>query len=577
MAPPDATRHDWRLDHLFVDGPKSWSIHIAVVLLAALAVDSTSPRDVFADRWLTYWTVLQVGLSLGQIALAVSYGRARSAWRPTIFGWLHTSLTAAVAIAWGTGAMLASLGSLEPFFYYTIALGGTALGAVASQNAFLRSCFASLWISLPLLALAHAAHHVGTAGISTAIMVLLYLATLTVLASRINRFLRDRISLTAELQASLDELGGVNAELEVQRRAAEAANVGKSRFLAQASHDLRQPVHAIGLLVGWLMERRLSPDIRGAIRQIETATEVLALQFRSLLDVSALETGRIQPVISAVPLAQVFASIDATNRRAAQAKGVALRIVRTSACVETDPGLLQTMVQNLVTNAIKYASGGKVLVGVRRRPDGLGIVVLDQGPGIPADRLTAVMEDFVRLPQPGTRQPEGLGLGLAIVSRLAALLKLRLVASSRLGRGSAFSLDGLRTTDAPRVATTSRGSRQPAVIDKSVLVVDDDPLVLDAMSRLLRQWGYDVTAMADPPRDIDGHDILLIDRHLQGGHDGLDILVGYGPGSGPPRRRILMSAAIDDELEEQAGSQGIVVLRKPVAPGQLRSAMLSSG
>lgn len=230
-------------------------------------------------------------------------------------------------------------------------------------------------------------------------------------------------------------------ELMEARAEAERANEAKSRFLAAASHDLRQPFQAMRLFHHLLDQQLADVRQREISRKLSEAMSGGEGLLNSLLDISTLEAGRITPSISEVPVREVLAQVTGELEPQATAKGLSLRVVPCSAVVRSDPVLLTRMVRNLLTNAVRYTRDGRVLVGCRRSGSHLRIEVWDTGPGIPADKLDAIFEDFYRLESGREGDGRGLGLGLSIVSRLARLLQHRASVRSWPGRGSVFSIE----------------------------------------------------------------------------------------------------------------------------------------
>jgi signal transduction histidine kinase len=240
-------------------------------------------------------------------------------------------------------------------------------------------------------------------------------------------------------EAAAAEARGHAAE-EAARSAAEAADASKSRFLSAASHDLRQPLAAIGHYAGALLRRLPSGEAREIAERIETAAADMKRTFATLLDLSRLEAGAIRPMLGPVDLTAVLASIESEFRETARLAGVTLRVVPARAIVATDRELLESVIRNLLSNAIKATPGGKVLLGVRRDPAGARVEVRDDGPGVPADRLAEIFDEYRSLSPSGGPSAEGAGLGLAIARRLAGRIGARLDVRSAEGEGAVFSV-----------------------------------------------------------------------------------------------------------------------------------------
>lgn len=353
------------------------------------------------------------------------------------------------------------------------------------------------------------------------------------------------------------------------RRAHEAALMAdraKSRFLAQASHDLRQPVHAIALFTNCLRDARLGPDESRMVDHIDRSLQSVSRLFRSLFDVSTLDSGRVRPRRETVALGEVMAEVVAQNAEAARGAGVELRLMPTRLRVEGDPGLIATVLQNLVSNAIKYAPGRPVLVGCRRRGGRVALEVHDRGPGIAPEHLPHVCDEFYRVPRIG-HDVEGVGLGLSIVRRMAGLMALELVVSSGRGQGTVIAIEGLPIADA--AAATGAGTRRQAtpLSGLRILLVEDDRAVREATAALLERWGCVVRAEAGAPAEADGCDVIIADYDLDGPETGLEVIARMRHRLGMPVPAILITGH-----EGLAGSaDDVPVLAKPVRPAELRA------
>lgn len=361
-------------------------------------------------------------------------------------------------------------------------------------------------------------------------------------------------------------------DIEQARHAAEEANLAKSRFLAQASHDLRQPVHAIGLFLNSLTQTGLAPEQRGIVDRIDRSLQGVAELFRSLLDISTLDSGAVTPKREPVSIDWLFRSLDQQNQAGAQWAGIDLRFVPSNHTVFADKALLLTMVQNLVSNAIKYAPRGAVLVGCRRRGDGISIWVVDRGPGIPADHLPRLFDEFYQIRKLGSADTQGVGLGLSIVKRLGALMGLEPEIRSKPGHGTGVAIHGLIA--APAVTRVpSRGNGYGAPLNNlRVLLVEDDVDVLDATAKLLRSWGAEVDAWSAIPPEAQSCDLIVTDFDIGGGVTGADCIALHRHMM-PPPMVIVMTGHGEIAIEQIIADDSILILKKPVQPAELRSAI----
>ena len=390
--------------------------------------------------------------------------------------------------------------------------------------------------------------------------------------------------MSSRLQQSYGELEqkvqARTAELALRRDEAERANAAKTRFLATASHDLRQPMHAIGLLVGVLRERLAEQDLRGLVDKTHQAVQAMEGLFGSLLDVSKLDAGAVQPQPSAFALQDLLRRVEASYAPLAAAKAIGLRVRPTAAVVFTDPALLERVLGNLIANAIRYTHQGGVLVACRRRGEGLLLQVFDTGVGIAADQLELIFEEFVRL---GGGHPgdQGLGLGLAIVKRTAALLGLPLQVHSCPGRGSVFSLllplALVRDANPSSLPNPLPEALRQRVRGAFVLVVDDDARNLEATAALLLQWGCLVAtagtaaaALAEAERHLRPPDVLISDLRLGPGQDGTALIRSLRAEAGLAVPALLVTADTQWPLPLDADIQ---VLQKPVGAARLLGAL----
>ncbi|MBU6269265.1 MAG: PAS-domain containing protein [Sphingomonadales bacterium] len=381
------------------------------------------------------------------------------------------------------------------------------------------------------------------------------------------------LDVTAEVRAR-DELERTLAELEARvaarthdlseanRRLAEADR-DKTRFLAAASHDLLQPLHAARLFTAAL-KREVRPEGAPLAARVDSAIVAAEDLLRALLDISKLDAGGIVPHPEPVVLARFLGELVASLQPMAAARGLVLRLGHAPGSVHTDPGLLRSLVQNFLTNALRYTEHGGVVVGVRRRGDMLRIDVVDSGVGIAPEQIDSVFGEFTRL---GQVEAEGLGLGLALANRLARLLGAEIEVSSRPGHGSRFSLVLPALADAGHALAAAPA--QPAghaVLD--VLVVDDDPRVVEATVAMLQAEGHRAHAAADIASALPFSrrvDAVLADYRLAGGEDGLSLIAAMRAEM-PGLPAVLITAEATSDVRAKAAALAVQVLAKPAAP-----------
>jgi signal transduction histidine kinase len=389
--------------------------------------------------------------------------------------------------------------------------------------------------------------------------------------------------LNASLELRVEErtaaLTRVNAELETARAKADAANRDKTRFLAAASHDLLQPLNAARLYTSSLIERAGGTALSELAHAIEASLTAVEDIMSALLDISRIDSGALRPAPVAFSVRDLLKKTEVEFAPLARERQVRLRLVGTSAAVLADRALVARIVQNLVSNAIKYTRpGGRVLVGCRVRGARVRLDVIDTGIGFNRDQHALIFAEFSRL-EHGARMAQGLGLGLSIVKRLVAALGLALELDSVENRGSRFSL----------YLPLSRTQRPPdeigppireSVINLAglkVLCVDNERTIIDAMEGLLAGWGCDVRS-ARSLRDIDKHqlllgwlpDLVLMDYHLDQ-TSGLDAIEWLRHNVGGHLPAALVTADRSPAVRALAEERGIPVVTKPVKPAALRA------
>jgi signal transduction histidine kinase/CheY-like chemotaxis protein len=369
-------------------------------------------------------------------------------------------------------------------------------------------------------------------------------------------------------------------KVEERTRQLEVANQAKSRFLATASHDLRQPLHALGLFVAQLHGRTKAEDRERIVAGIEAALSAMNELFNALLDISKLDSGVLTPKLTNFPITQLLKRLETTFAGVAREKGLALRIVSSDAWVRSDVILLERIASNLVSNAIRYTSTGGVLVGCRRRGETLRIEVWDTGAGIPRDQQQLIFSEFYRLHHSDGDQGGGLGLGLAIVDRLGRLLRHTIEIKSVLGRGSRFSI-AVPAIRRPVVAVKPKGAaptRFVALSSRLVVVIDDDPLVLEGMGGLIRSWGCSVVTgntdsavLAGLAKYDEPPDVIISDYHLRDGGTGLEAITRLRTALTATIPAFLMSGDTNPDPLRDARANGYSLLHKPVEPAVLRA------
>jgi PAS domain S-box-containing protein len=387
-----------------------------------------------------------------------------------------------------------------------------------------------------------------------------------------NETLEQRVEQrTAELSEAL-------AATAQAQRTAEAANASKTRFLAAASHDLLQPLNAARLFTSALRQQpALDAEARQLAERIDAAFRAAEDLLDALLDTSRLDTGSYRPEVGDFALAELFESLQGQFAVLAEQRGLRLRVVPTGLAVRSDPQLLRRVLQNFLSNALRYTRHGGVLLGARRAGGEVRIEVWDTGPGIPAEQCARIFGEFQRLEQPSPWGEKGLGLGLSICDRIAAMLDHRLDLHSSLGHGSCFAIIVPRRAAVPeRRQGVRRAGGSDEQLPLTVLCLDDDAAILDGMRALLGRWGVDCRTARDVAAAAaelrrGPVDLILADYHLADGIDGLQALQQLRTSCDPLPPAALITADGSSDLKQRARALGYPILHKPVRPAALRA------
>jgi two-component system CheB/CheR fusion protein len=358
----------------------------------------------------------------------------------------------------------------------------------------------------------------------------------------------------------------------------ERANRGKSRFLAAASHDLRQPLQTLSLLQGILAKRIKDPDSARLIGRIDETLGAMSSMLNALLDINQLEAGIVNPEVSDFPIADLFDRLRTEFAYHVKSKNIGWRVVSSGLTIRSDPQLLEQMLRNLLSNAVKYTKKGKILLGCRRRGDTLRIEVRDTGIGIPEDQLQAVFEEFHQLDNPARDRTLGIGLGLSIVQRLANLLDHPIDVRSRQGYGSVFAVEvPLGRLAQRRVIAANKGvSAHAERRSGKILIVEDDSTVREMLVLLCQEDGHSTVAAADS-RDVFAlaargtlrPDVIIADYNLPSDLTGLQIAAALRATLHEEIPVIILTGDITSNTLRNIASQRCLYLHKPVRPEEL--------
>jgi two-component system, sensor histidine kinase len=567
-------------------------VHAERLRLVLDGLAQSLPVGVFLALLLT-WTLYQpvigkavlgwlAAFCVSRISLVLYARRARmldlSAQRMRdIFRWLIVA-KAIEGVLWGLLVWIAFDTATLPGKLLLISL----MAAISGNAVSLLAPVLRLYLALTIPMLLVVASKLGSMGDAThfalALCCVLYIAGQFGQARLSARTIHSAISLRFE---NLELIEKLRVESELARQAtleAEDANLSKSKFLAAASHDLRQPIHAQGLFLAALSKSTLDAKQKAIVKHAQAASEASTEMLNTLLDFSRIEAGVVTPKPVLTPLQQLFHKLERELAPLADGKGLVYRVRDTPLVIHTDAALLELVLRNLITNAIRYTERGGLLVGCRVQKEMLTIGVYDTGIGIAPSQQAEVFKEFHQLGNPERDRRKGLGLGLAIAEGLCASLGYMLGLSSTPGRGSAF------TVALPRTAVIHSAELGPieeaahpveqAALDLTVLVIDDDETIRLGMQSLLTAWGClglsaesleDALALCAHTRPH----AIVCDYRLRNGLTGSTVIQALRSQLGLEVPCVLITGDTAPERIREAAQSGVPILHKPVRPDEL--------
>jgi signal transduction histidine kinase/ActR/RegA family two-component response regulator len=542
---------------------------IAGPMLVALLVHSAAVPLRTAAAFLA----VLVLHSSGRLALLRAYHKVRpppAAWRRWALG---ASISALVGgLCWGVGALfLMDPIRAELQLIVLLVCAGLAAGAISAFGTFLPAYYCNLFgIMVPTTIWAVGRNdelHLTYAALAT-----LWIAVIAILARSFSRILAESLRLQFDNR-------DLAADLRRQKDVAEDASRAKSRFLASASHDLRQPVHALGLFVGALRSREMDEEARRLVDRIEGSIAALDGLFTAILDISRLDAGAVEVHHRAFPIQPLLERVCRDEAAEAARKQIVLRLIPCRLNVESDPILLERILRNLVANAVRYTDAGRVVVGCRRG-ERLGIEVWDSGRGIPLDQHELIFQEFYQISNPERDRSRGLGLGLAIVRRLTQMLDIELTLRSAPDKGSVFRLAVRLAAAGASIPAQAIDLPSGTLNPRFVLVVDDETAVQEAMRALLTAWGHTVTTAGSGremlERTVDcatPPDLIICDYRLRGDESGIDTIQRLRSEFNDDIPAIIMTGDTAPDRIREAMASGCFLMHKPVSNSKLRAAI----
>lgn len=486
-----------------------------------------------------------------------------------------TALSLAEGIGWGWSAAAFAGDRFTTEMLILVVALNIAGAAIPTFGSYLPAFFAFFFpTTIPCVLWGIASVHSFPEAPTMLLLMLLYVFAVGGLGLIHNRSFKELIDLRIKTSVLAEDL-------RTQKELAERANHAKSSFLAAASHDLRQPVHALGLFVGALRGIPLTVEGAHLVDRIEQSTIAMDSLFSAILDISRLDAGVIEAHAEPFDLQPLLDRICSDYADEAKQKSISLVQCRSGATVNSDPVLVERILRNLVSNAVRHTDAGRVIVGCRRRGDKIRVEVWDTGPGIPDSDRDKIFQEYFQLRNPERDRTKGLGLGLAIVRRLANLLQCPISLRSDLGRGSCFAIEIPKAAAKAQPINALAGTHD-ASGHGLVLVIDDEIAIREAMNSLLTGWGYEVVT-ADSGVEMLAYlsknpvrpDIVICDYRLRGKENGIDVIHSIQShfDQAFPAMLITGDTAVNRLVEAQAS--GFLLLHKPVPNGKLRAAIVN--
>jgi signal transduction histidine kinase/ActR/RegA family two-component response regulator len=553
-----------------------------VAIIAAVGYQLT-----VGDARIWWWSAGTVGLAwLGLIAHRLVPAPGQQNFDPVRHGRFLVGLAAASGACWGALALL-FLRSGEPdsgtlILCLIAGMGSAALGIFGSvwpvALAYWLCCLVPLIIAL--------LRAEGTINWALAAGATAYLWAMSVYSYHASRMTLRSVELRFENEGLVARLRdqterALEAREMVERALVEAedANRAKTVFLASASHDLRQPLHAAGLYLGALSRAGLNDRQAHLVRHVMTSNEAANEMLSTLLDFSKVDAGVVQPQQRTFALQPLFHKLERELAPLAESKGLVFRLRDTRMVVQADPALVEMIVRNLLVNAVRYTERGGVLLGCRQRGARAVVEVWDTGIGIPQAQHREIFREFHQLGNPERDRRKGLGLGLSIVDGLARAMGVEVGLASREGRGSVFRVN-LPISQAAVIAAERAAEPGGDLSGLHVLLIEDDESVLAAMSDLLINWGCACETAASVDEAVARLDaftphLLLVDYRLRDHRSGIEAVSLIRERLGPELPAILVTGDTGPQRLREAHASGLILLHKPVPAERLHGALLS--
>lgn len=556
-----------QINHLYQQFPRVLAYSVLVMLLLALML-----REAIPAIHMTTWLLAMVTVLLLRTALYFCYRFRRDNSPDSRWAHWFVLFAGVSGLVWGmAGVVLFAPEHLELQALILLVLAGMGAGSAAVLPMYLPAFYAYFPISMipagVMMFLQADSFHVFMG-----IFDIVFMMGLMTFGRAVGEAFRGSLELRYE------NIELVKA-LESQRDELERVNLAKSKFLAAASHDLRQPMHALSLFSEVLDRKATDKKIRELAGNIRSSVGALERLFAALLDISRLDAGVLFPEIECFPVQAVIKRVINDCMPDAREKQLDLRSESCDAYTESDPTLLERIVRNLVANAIRYTQSGSVTIRCDRQSGCLLLSVEDTGTGIASDQQENIFEEFTQLDNPERDRSKGLGLGLSIVRRLARLLDHPLRLQSQPGLGTRFTLQlPLRENQNPIQHESQQGTyRADTQLQRVVLVIDDDPEVRTGMQLLLESWGCSTSCVATAEEALQlaasnmFFDAIVSDIRLPGNARGTRLIENLRELQGREVPALLVTGDTEPARLQEANECGLELLHKPVKPARLRA------
>jgi signal transduction histidine kinase/CheY-like chemotaxis protein len=546
---------------------------LATSVLLATALNYLSVTDATTSvAWVTS-TAMCVG---AHVILRRAYHRRPTSdanWQRWALGFTAVSLVEGITWGWASVYL-----APEGFFEIQVLVLAVTFGVVAAAIPARGSYFPAFCVLFFPATIPYVLLKIGdTSQVQqiSGLFMLFYIAGMGGLAFNVNHNFKAAACLRIRSTALAEQF-------RQQKELADEANRAKSRFVAAASHDLRQPAHALSLLIGALRGIELPAEATLLVALIENSAVALDRLFAALLEISRLDAGIVEVHRQNLPIYPLLSRICSDYRELAAAKNITLKLKPCGASVFTDPVLFgDRIMRNLIANAVHYTDRGRVVVGCRIRGPYLSVEVWDTGPGIPTDQQQRIFEEFYQLKNVERDRAKGLGLGLAIVRRLTDLLGHQLSVVSQPDRGSCFRIDiPLASAMAPEELEAPILESGGALARALVVVIDDELPIREAMSWLLKSWGHDVVSAGSVSQALQllaacpiKPDILICDYRLRNEENGIEAIEKLRSEYNEIIPAMLITGDTAPDRLQEAAASGLPLLHKPVSKSKLRAAI----